>query len=224
MPTPHRLGARSADPPQAPSRRRRWLLGGLALAAAAGAALWQGWPFVRSYVRPAARRRPRPRRHPWAQPLTEPGLSNFYRVSDVLYRGAQPSPEGMKRLEAMGIRTVVNLRRLHSNRTEAAGTSLRCLDVRVNPFDPEFDEVVRFLRIVRDPNVHPVYVHCQRGIDRTGMMCAAYRMVECGWTADEAVDEMVHGPFGYDGVFRNVPTFLRRLDVARIRRELAAGT
>jgi protein-tyrosine phosphatase len=35
-----------------------------------------------------------------------------------------------------------------------------------------------------------VFVHCRLGDDRTGMMVAAYRMADEGWTADEAMAEM----------------------------------
>src|SRR5437870_5704640 len=31
----------------------------------------------------------------WAVPLSKPGLPNFYQVSPILFRGAQPSHEGM---------------------------------------------------------------------------------------------------------------------------------
>ncbi len=33
-----------------------------------------------------------------------------------------------------------------------------------------------FLRIVTDPKRVPVLVHCQAGADRTGTMCAVYRI------------------------------------------------
>ena len=41
----------------------------------------------------------------WAAHMDEPGLPNFARVNDHLYRGAQPTAEGFKRLEKLGIRT-----------------------------------------------------------------------------------------------------------------------
>jgi protein-tyrosine phosphatase len=68
-----------------------------------------------------------------------------------------------------------------------------------------------------------VFVHCHRGIDRTGMMCAVYRMVVCGWSKEEALDEMTNGPFGYDGMFSNVVDFLWRLDVEELKRQVPAG-
>src|ERR1051325_9193234 len=39
-----------------------------------------------------------------------PELPNFHKVNDQLYRGAQPATGGMKKLSALGIKTVVNLR------------------------------------------------------------------------------------------------------------------
>ena len=35
----------------------------------------------------------------------------------------------------------------------------------------------------------PVYVHCQHGEDRTGLVIAAYRVRQCGWTKEHAMEE-----------------------------------
>ncbi len=48
----------------------------------------------------------------------------------------------------------------------------------------------RFLMLLRENPSKKVFVHCRLGDDRTGMMIAAYRMVEEGWTAAEARKEM----------------------------------
>jgi len=182
--------------------------------------------FLRPYLpwatsRPGGAASPRPA-CAWAQPLAAPHLENFFRVGPGLYRGAQPDAEGMRALKAMGIRTVVNLRYMHSDRHLLAGTGLAYREIDVNPFKPTAEQLVEFLRVVQDPNCTPVFVHCHRGIDRTGMMCAVYRMVVCGWPKDEAIAEMQHGPFGYDAIFRNVPEFLWTLDVQALGRRVAA--
>src|SRR5690242_20720547 len=39
------------------------------------------------------------------------GVPNFHRVSERIYRGAQPTPQGFQTLAKMGIKTVVDLRR-----------------------------------------------------------------------------------------------------------------
>ena len=59
------------------------------------------------------------------------GCGNLYKVSDALYRGEQPTAEGFKELEKLGIKTVVSLRSLHSDRDELKGTSLAYEHIRM---------------------------------------------------------------------------------------------
>ena len=80
----------------------------------------------------------------WAQPLALPGLTNFYQVTTNLYRGAQPTAEGMKQLKAMGIKTVINLRSFHSDKDEVAGTNLKSIRFEVKPWHAEEEDVVGF--------------------------------------------------------------------------------
>ncbi len=63
-------------------------------------------------------------------------------------------------------------------------------------------------------------IHCTHGADRTGVMIAAYRVVVQGWSKPEAEREMIRGGYGYHLVWINLPRVLRRLDVAKMRREL----
>lgn len=211
-----------------PKRTKRVLLT-VVLAAAVLAPLWWCWPVVRSRIWPtpwkqavATSAATRPARA-WAARVDAPPLANFYRVTDGLYRGAQPDAAGMARLKELGIKTVVNLRDKHSDSDKIGPLGLKHVGIKVNTFTPQSEQIAEFLRVACDPNNAPVFVHCHRGIDRTGMMCAAYRMVVCGWSKDEALDEMTNGPFGYDGMFSNVVDFLWRLDVEELKRQAAAG-
>jgi protein-tyrosine phosphatase len=43
---------------------------------------------------------------------------------------------------------------------------------------------------VNDPANWPVFVHCQGGRHRTGVMTAVYRMSNEGWNANKAYEEM----------------------------------
>ncbi|MFW6163091.1 MAG: hypothetical protein ACODAJ_10005, partial [Planctomycetota bacterium] len=74
---------------------------------------------------------PQPRQ--WATPIDKPGLPNLHQVSEDLYRGAQPTAEGMRQLKAMGVRTVINLRKLHSDRDEIGDTGLAYEHIYFNP-------------------------------------------------------------------------------------------
>ncbi len=104
-----------------------------------------------------------PRPNTWAQPKRVPGLPNLHRVSDTLLRSAQPSAEGMAQLPGLGVRTVVNLRSLHSDRDELGDLALRYEHIHMKAWHPEDEDVVRFLRIVTDPASGPVLLHCQHG-------------------------------------------------------------
>jgi len=65
-------------------------------------------------------------------------------------------------------------------------------------------------------------VHCERGADRTGMMCAMYRVVVCGWTKEAAIAEMEHGGFGFNPAWENLAAFVEKADVAKLKRTIEA--
>jgi hypothetical protein len=54
---------------------------------------------------------------------------------------------------------------------------------------PSPKEVDAALIVMTDVNRYPVYVHCQHGVDRTGFICAAYRVKVQGWTYEAAEAE-----------------------------------
>lgn len=152
----------------------------------------------------------------WAQPLDLPGCGNLFKVSDGLYRGAQPSAEGMKRLDELGIKTVVNLRSFHSDRDEMGDLDFNYEHIYMKAWHPEEKEVIRFLRIVSDEANEPVFVHCQHGSDRTGTMCAIYRVAVQGWTKEDAIDEMTQGGYGFHPVWQNLIDYINGLDIEAI--------
>jgi len=159
----------------------------------------------------------------WAVPIERPGLPNFFKVSDDLYRGAQPTAEGFRELEKMGVKTDVNLRSFHSDSSLLEGTKLGYENINVKAWHAEDEDLVRFLKIVTDKKNTPVFVHCQYGADRTGMVVAVYRMAVQGWTKDEAIEEMTQGGFGFHKTWENLVTYLRKLDVDALKRAAGLG-
>ena len=154
-----------------------------------------------------------------AQPIEVPGTSNFHKVSDTLYRSAQPTAEGFRSLKDLGIVTVVNLRSYNSDRQEIGTTGLAYEHIYMKAWHPERKEIVRFLQIVTDPKRTPVLVHCQHGSDRTGTMTAVYRIAVEGWSKEDAVREMTSEAFGFHRVWRNLPKWIEELDVEAVRQE-----
>lgn len=155
----------------------------------------------------------------WAQAVEVEGVPNLHKVSPGLYRSAQPTAGGMRNLKAMGIKTVVNLRSFHSDRDELGTTGLAHEVIAMKAWRPEREEMVRFLEIVNDGSKAPVLVHCQHGADRTGTMCALYRIAVQGWTKDQAVREMKEGGYGFHEVWGNLPKWIRDLDVEGVKKE-----
>lgn len=162
---------------------------------------------------------PPPRPETWAQPLKLAGVPNLYRVSGELYRGDQPSALGMRNLKQLGIKTIINLRSFHSDRDELGDTDLAYEHIYMKAWHPEEKEVVRFLKIVTDPRRTPVLVHCQHGADRTGAMIAVYRVAVQGWSKEEAIREMTTGGFGFHPLWRNLPRWIRKLDMDNLRKK-----
>jgi len=153
----------------------------------------------------------------WATPIQLKGVPNLHKVSEDLYRSAQPTGKGMKNLKTMGIETVVNLRSFHSDRDEIGETGLAYEHIYMKAWHPEEEEIVRFLQIVTNPKRTPVLVHCLHGADRTGTMSAMYRIAVQGWTKDEAIKEMTEGGFGFHGVFKNLVSWIEGLDIGKIK-------
>ena len=155
----------------------------------------------------------------WAQPIEMAGVPNLHKVSETLYRSAQPSSEGMKNLKKLGVKSIVNLRSFHSDRDELGETGLAYEHIYMKAWHPEEKEAVRFLQIVTDQKRGPVLVHCKHGSDRTGVMCALYRIVVQGWTKKEALAEMTKGGFGFHEVWVNLPGWIADLDIERIKKK-----
>ena len=118
----------------------------------------------------------------------------FVTVADgVLYRSRQPCGTQWRVLKRRGIRTVVNLRsplsdpeafRLEQEACRRAGARFVSIPVGLVPSSKQ---VRRFLRTVRAGP--PVLVHCEHGRSRAGQMSGAYRIIEQGWSAEEAFAE-----------------------------------
>ena len=153
----------------------------------------------------------------WAEPLELPGVPNLHKVSENLYRDAQPTAEGMKQLEKLGVKTVVNLRSSRLDRNEIEGTGLAYEHISMTMWNPKTEEVTRFLKIATDGSRTPVFVHCKHGADRTGTVCAIYRIAIEGWSKDEAIAEMTKGGFGYHSIWKNLANYIRKMDVEKIR-------
>lgn len=140
-----------------------------------------------------------------------PGIANFAKVDDGLYRGAQPTREGYRTLAHRGVKTVIDLRddALPDSRSTVETAGMRYVRIGTNAARVEPAKVRAFLQeVAAAPK--PIYVHCMRGRDRTGLEVAVYRIVEQGWKREDAINELyAHGHLWalFPGIVRYVETF-----------------
>ena len=140
-------------------------------------------------------------------------IDNFARVDSSLYRGAQPEGRDFADLQAIGVKTIVNLTSddaiaNEQALTEAAGMTYVQIPMttRTNPTAAQLEQ---FLGIVNDPARQPVYVHCVGGRHRTGVMTAVYRITHDGWTGERAFAEMKQYKFGADFLHPEFKAFVQ---------------
>lgn len=127
-------------------------------------------------------------------------IPNFHKVDTYIYMGARPRQQGIRELKQMGIKTIVNLEReifekvpgeVKKEKQWAEEAGIKFFHVPMHPFfAPKMEEIERALAYITEPSNHPVFVHCDRGSDRTGIVIAAYRMRVYGWNFEKAYEEM----------------------------------
>src|SRR5713101_7109124 len=142
------------------------------------------------------------------------GIPNAGKITETLYRGAQPREVGLSELKILGITTIVDLRgedreKISWERQRAESLGMRFVNIPVSGWSPPTDEqVVQFLSLFRDNPGQKIFVHCHFGDDRTGVFTAVYRMALEKWPAEQAIKEMYF--FGFNGVWHpSMKSFVR---------------
>ena len=153
----------------------------------------------------------------WAAPISLDGVPNLHQITPTLYRSEQPTPLGFQNLEKLGIRTVINLRAFSNDDDEVRGTALRTERVKILTWNVDDAQVIEVMRMLRDTGNGPFLIHCKHGADRTGLMSAMYRVLEQGWTVDDALAELTGGGYGYHAMWKNIVRYVRSADVSKLR-------
>jgi Tyrosine phosphatase family len=173
--------------------RRSWVNRGLAIGLLLG--LQQLWQHGHDYVLPRQ------------FVVVEPGK---------IYRGGWQKDWPMRRIVAdCKIRTVLALAHPDdhplsiSERALAEELGLRWVHIPIvdqrSTASPKTlaDLLDEAAAVLADPGNYPIYFHCHHGLNRASMVQIAYRTRFCGWTLDQATDEVArtvglvkvtHGP------------------------------
>ena len=127
-------------------------------------------------------------------------LPNFHKVNDMLYRGGRPKPASIGQLREIGIKTVLSFEcafffknpdAVQKEKQWVEKTGLKFLHIPMHPlFRPSVKDVRKALDFIATPENQPIFIHCERGSDRTGIVIAAYRISIQGWDIKDALSEM----------------------------------
>ena len=122
--------------------------------------------------------------------------SQISQIAPGIYRGGQlRSAADYEQLRRYGIKSVIDLRdfRLFAMARERRRLAAMGIDYYAVPisFRPWRDgSAERALQAMLNPRLQPVYVHCNLGKDRVGLVTALYRIRYQGWTRADADREM----------------------------------
>ncbi len=168
----------------------------------------------------SAHAEPRVRPDTWARPIIGTHLSNLYQVDKGIYRSKQPDEEDVGDLQSLGIKQILNLREYHEDSGEVGKSHFILSRIPMNTGKVTQAQLVQALRIIQHRK-GPILIHCWHGSDRTGTTIAAYRIIFNHWTKAQALDEMIHGGYGYHARFYpNLVELVKNLDVQKMRGEL----
>ena len=164
---------------------------------------------------------PRLRPENWAKPLLSENLSNWHQLDQKVYRSSQPDRKGFQDAVKLGVKNVLNLRDNHSDDSEARGLKIKTYRVEMEADDVIEGDVIAALKIIKNSD-GPVLIHCWHGSDRTGLLCAMYRIVFQNWTKESATDELVNGGFGYHEIYKNITKWIKDTDVEAVKKKVFA--
>jgi protein tyrosine/serine phosphatase len=119
------------------------------------------------------------------------------RIHNNLWRG--PRPTDLHEMQRLGFTRIISLQSgvqdrytdslLERQRKDAKAFGIDYVYIRCRNWLPPIESQVReALRLLEDTSVK-TYIHCHAGVDRTGFMCAVYRMRQQSWSFQQAVDE-----------------------------------
>jgi len=137
-------------------------------------------------------------------------INNFSQLDRRISRGAQPPYSAFEDLAAMGIKTVVNLRQpgdgLPDEERYVTAAGMKYLPLPMSgTCAPTVEQLHEILREIASAP-YPVFIHCQFGCDRTGLVCGGWRIIYDYWDGETALKEAV--AFGMSDL---LPNFRHRL-------------
>lgn len=140
-------------------------------------------------------------------------VPNFHQITQQIYRGGRPTPEGLKSLKEAGIKSIINLENVagpvQNERAQAKALGMGFMSSPMSWITPPTDQQIdKILAVMSNPENQPVYIHCLHGRDRTGLVSALYRVLIQKMSAREAYSEMKQ--LGFRSLFVTLEWYYRQ--------------
>ena len=139
-------------------------------------------------------------------PPSTNAVPNFAQVEPGVWRGGQPTEEGWKYLQSLGVSNVVKLDTLKEGSDQPAvdlGMALHWYPINDMQQKTNGPDAVAVSNAVSQ--IQPgTYVHCLHGKDRTGLIIGCYRLAQ-GTNKEVAWQEMTN--HGYNPSFKGLTKF-----------------
>lgn len=138
-----------------------------------------------------------------------PGVGNFGFISAEVWRGAQPTADGLRTLYAMGCKTVIDLQERDESGAVPAG--MKYVRLPTSEWNAANVDVGAVLKAI-DQSPKPVFIHCHVGRDRTGLAVGAYRLIH-GMKLGDVIAELRNfhvSPWYRSNIERRLESFARQ--------------
>ncbi len=123
-------------------------------------------------------------------------IPNFAQVTRTIYRGALPDADGYRALVGkLKVTRVCSLIEHERSQDMQRALLSGIEEWKHIPFSdkdtPAADKVKEWLAFMRTAETAgAIFTHCRGGRHRTGMLLGVYRVIDCGWTKEQAFAEM----------------------------------
>jgi tyrosine-protein phosphatase SIW14 len=129
--------------------------------------------------------------------LAQAEIQRFIELEEgKIYRGSQPTEDQDYRLlKSLGVKTIVNLRwdtSVEKSKEMAKKYGFKFINLPMKASEwPNNETVDTALKNIKSRAHQPVFLHCQHGKDRTGLIAALYRVETQKWEPNDARQEWI---------------------------------